>query len=191
MGNTYQEYAANLISVLQDQSWDKVELLCQAMDTAWQSGRQLFLCGNGGSAANAVHLANDYLYGVGTDSVRGIKVEALPSNSAILTCLANDLSYDEIYAQQIKVKAAPKDVLVILSGSGNSKNVIRALETGNAMGMHTFAILGYSGGICAEIAQVAIHFPIDDMQVSEDLQLIVGHMCMQRLRVLSETRTVG
>ena len=69
----------------------------------------------------------------------------------------------------------------MLSGSGNSPNVIRALEVANEMGMKTFAILGYSGGRCLELAQVPIHFEVNDMQISEDLQIVVGHMCMQWL----------
>ena len=72
-------------------------------------------------------------------------------------------------------------MLIVLSGSGNSQNVVRALEVGNGIGMKTFAILGYSGGKCKTLAQYPIHFEIDDMQISEDLQLIVGHMCMQWL----------
>jgi len=79
------------------------------------------------------------------------------------------------------VKANKGDVLLVLSGSGNSSNVIQALEVGNQIGMQTFAILGFSGGKCKEVAQHSIHFPIDDMQISEDLQLMVGHMCMQWL----------
>jgi D-sedoheptulose 7-phosphate isomerase len=74
------------------------------------------------------------------------------------------------------------DVLIALSGSGNSPNIVKALEMGNALGMKTFAILGYSGGRCRDIARYPLHFAIDDMQVAEDLQLIVGHMCMQWLK---------
>lgn len=139
-------------------------------------------CGNGGSAGNAVHLANDFLYGAGIkNDGGGLCVEALSANPAVLTCLANDLGYDQIYAEQLKVKAQPGDVLIALSGSGNSLNIIKALEAGNAIGMKTFAILGYSGGRCKDIAQYPIHFEIDDMQIAEDLQLIVGHICMQWL----------
>ena len=72
-------------------------------------------------------------------------------------------------------------MLLVLSGSGNSPNVVKALEAGKKTRMRTFAILGYTGGLCKELADVAIHFPIDDMQIAEDLQLIVGHMCMQWL----------
>src|SRR5262249_2820552 len=96
-------------------------------------------------------------------------------------CLANDVGYDQIFAEQLKVKANAGDILIALSGSGNSENVVRALEVGNKKGMRTFAILGFSGGRCKTIAQHPIHFAIDDMQVAEDLQLVVGHICMQWL----------
>ena len=110
-----------------------------------------------------------------------MRVEALSANPAVLTCLANDIGYEQIYAEQLRVKANPSDVLIVFSGSGNSPNVVAALEMGNSMGMKTFAVLGYSGGKCKEIAQHSIHFDIDDMQIAEDLQLVVGHMCMQWL----------
>ena len=111
----------------------------------------------------------------------GIKVEALSANASVLTCLANDIGYEEIFSQQLKVKAAPGDVLIVLSGSGNSQNIIRALEVGEEVGMETFAILGYSGGRCLDLAKVSIHFAVNDMQISEDMQMVVGHMCMQWL----------
>jgi D-sedoheptulose 7-phosphate isomerase len=111
----------------------------------------------------------------------GIRVEALSANSAVITCLGNDVGYDDIFSHQLKVKAKKDDVLIVLSGSGNSQNVVKAIEVGNEIGVKTFAILGYDGGRCKEIAHFPIHFAIDDMQISEDLQLIVGHMCMQWL----------
>jgi D-sedoheptulose 7-phosphate isomerase len=126
-------------------------------------------------------LANDLLYGVGIKNGIGMRVEALSANPAVLTCLANDIGYERIYAEQLRVKANPGDILIVFSGSGNSPNVVAALEMGNSIGMKTFAVLGYSGGKCKEIAQHPIHFDIDDMQIAEDLQLVVGHMCMQWL----------
>lgn len=151
------------------------------MKDAWQRGNTIYFCGNGGSAGNAIHLANDFTYGAGKMNGRGIRVEALSANSAVVTCLANDLGYEAIYSEQLKVKANPGDVLVVLSGSGNSPNVIEAIRTGNALGMKTCAILGYSGGKCKKLAHLPIHFEIDDMQIAEDLQLSIGHICMQWL----------
>lgn len=174
-------YIDVLNRALASEAMNVVPVLAQQLLAAWDDGRQVFLCGNGGSAGNAIHLANDLIYGAGRNSGRGLKVEALTANPAVLTCLANDISYDDIFSEQLKVKAASGDVLVVFSGSGNSPNVVRALETGNALGMVTFAVLGYSGGKCKTLAQHPIHFAVDDMQVAEDMQLITGHMCMQWL----------
>jgi len=160
---------------------NQIPILGEALLDAWRARHTIYICGNGGSAGNAIHLSNDLFYGAGIKNGGGLMVEALSTNTAILTCLANDLGYDEIYAEQIKVKANPGDILIVLSGSGNSNNVIKALEMGNAKSMKTFAILGFTGGKCKEIAQHSIHFEIHDMQIAEDLQLIVGHICMQWL----------
>lgn len=176
-----RDYADKLSSALQLDGMNQVHELGNALQQAWRAGHSIYLCGNGGSAGNAIHLANDLIYGAGLDNGGGMRVEALSANAAVITCLANDLGYEHIYAEQLKVKAQNGDVLIVLSGSGNSPNVVKALETGNNLGMKTFAILGFSGGRCKELAQYPIHFEIDDMQVAEDLQLIVGHMCMQWL----------
>lgn len=159
--------------------------LVEELSIAWDEDRSVYLCGNGGSAANAVHLANDFLYGVGARKGKGLRVEALSANPAVVTCLANDLGYEHIFSAQLHVKGVPGDVLIALSGSGNSPNIINAIERANAIGMKTFAILGFSGGKCKDLAQTSLHFPVDDMQIAEDLQTVVGHICMQRL--LSES----
>ena len=179
--NLINEYKTNLSNILREEFPKSVSILCNELFEAWKNKRCVYLCGNGGSAANAIHIANDFNYGIDKNGGFGLSVEALPANSAVLTCLANDAGYDYIFSQQLHVKANPKDVLIVFSGSGNSNNVIKALEVGNEIGMKTFAILGYSGGMCKKIAQHPIHFEIDDMQISEDIQLIVGHMCMRWL----------
>ena len=174
-------YVENLTLALRLNGMVQVPLLGNALREAWRAGRCIYLCGNGGSAGNAIHLANDLIYGVGVKHGLGMKVEALSANAAVLTCLANDIGFDQIYSEQLRVKGASGDILIVLSGSGNSPNIIKALEMGNSLGMETFALLGFSGGKCKAIAKHPIHFEIDDMQIAEDLQLIVGHMCMQWL----------
>lgn len=164
-----------------DQISEKVEVLADAMHDAWLTKKNVYICGNGGSAGNAIHLANDFNYGIDKGGGMGLRIDALPSNSSIVTCIANDEGYENIFAQQLKVKANPRDILIVLSGSGNSPNILRALEVGNKMDMKTFAILGFSGGAAKSLAQVAIHFDVNDMQVAEDVQVIVGHILMQTL----------
>ena len=174
-------YANRLSEVLASADWSGVSLLGKDMLEAWRSGRQVFFCGNGGSAGNAVHLANDFIYGVAKRTGGGIRAVALSANPAVMTCLANDVGYESIYSEQLAVLANEGDVLVTLSGSGNSPNILRVLEQAKAMKVKSFAVLGFTGGKAKEMADVAIHFPVDDMQIAEDLQLVVGHMLMQWL----------
>jgi D-sedoheptulose 7-phosphate isomerase len=182
MQQLIKNYGEKLSHALTLDAMQQVPALGQALREAWRNGRSTYLCGNGGSAGNAIHLANDLLYGVGVNNRQGgMSIEALSANAAVLTCLANDLGYDRIYSEQLRVKAQAGDILIVLSGSGNSPNVVKAIEMGNAIGMQTFAILAFSGGRCKELAQHPIHFDIDDMQIAEDLQLVIGHICMQWL----------
>lgn len=177
----FTDYSRRLQAVLASADWSGVHQLAQALLESWQQGRRVFLCGNGGSAGNAIHLANDFLYGTAKKTGGGIRAIALPANTAILTCLANDIGYDYIFSEQLAVQAQKGDLLIALSGSGNSGNIVRALEQASAMGVKSFAILGFSGGKSLQLADSAIHFPVNDMQIAEDLQLIVGHMVMQWL----------
>lgn len=180
MINLINQYVERLQSVLSNTDWSPVETLADVLLEAVAQKRQVFLCGNGGSAGNAIHLANDFLYGI-EPTGGSLNVEALSANPAVLTCLGNDIGYDNIYAHQLKVKANAQDVLIVLSGSGNSPNILRALEQAKESGMQSFAILGYSGGKAKGLADHPIHFDINDMQISEDTQMIVGHMLMQHL----------
>ncbi len=182
MQNQYKTYVKKLTNILLESNVEnQICTLAETLLLAWKTKRTVFLCGNGGSAGNAIHLANDFNYGIDKINGIGMKVDALPANQSIITCIANDEGYEYIFSQQLKVRAQEGDVLIVLSGSGNSQNVVNAIQVANDMKLKTFAIVGFSGGKCKNIAQVPIHFPIDDMQISEDLQTIVGHMCMQWL----------
>lgn len=174
-------YQNTLASALRTHDWSNVVLLANLLAECWRDDRQVFICGNGGSAANAVHMANDFLYGVDKPSGRGLRVTALSANTAVLTCLANDVGYADVFTRQLVPLARRGDILIVLSGSGNSPNIVNALEKARELGLTSFAILGYSGGKCLKLADHPIHFAVDDMQVAEDLQMIVGHMVMQRL----------
>jgi D-sedoheptulose 7-phosphate isomerase len=177
----FADYAGRLQKVLQGSSWEGVELLARDLLECWKAKKQVFLCGNGGSAGNAVHMANDFLYGISKTYGSGLRVNALSANTAVLTCLANDCGYDQIFSMQLAVHANQGDMLIALSGSGNSPNIVKALEQARKSGVKSYAVLGYSGGKAKALADVAIHFAVDDMQIAEDMQLIVGHMLMQWL----------
>ena len=174
-------YSSRLQEVLASSDWSSVNLLAQDMLRCWQERRQVFFCGNGGSAGNAIHLANDFLYGIAKKIGGGLKVQALSANAAVMTCLANDVGYESIFSEQLAVQAQAGDLLIALSGSGNSPNIVRVIEQAKAMDVKSYAILGFTGGKCKGLADVPIHFPVNDMQIAEDMQLIVGHMMMQWL----------
>ena len=178
-------YFANLGNCFTEEKIAQVFELAKNLKEAWKNGNRIFLCGNGGSAGNAIHIANDFIYGTGAcgsgPKLPGLRVTALPANPAILTCLGNDTGFENIFAHQIEVQADKNDILIALSGSGNSMNIVNALEMANLKGLKTFAILAFDGGKCINIAKYPIHFATNDMQIAEDSQLIIGHLCMQWL----------
>ena len=183
--NDFKKFAQGYFNKLENQmrhiSLEDVELFAKALLNAWENKKQVFIFGNGGSAGNAIHLANDFLYGVGKGVLPGLKIHALPSNSAVLTCLANDEGYESIFTEQLKALSNPGDLAISFSGSGNSENIIQALQWSNDNNIETYAILGFDGGKAKKIAKHVIHTEINDMQISEDFQMIVGHLLMQWL----------
>tara|TARA_R110002072_G_scaffold54228_6_gene142382 strand:- start:1725 stop:2351 length:627 start_codon:yes stop_codon:yes gene_type:complete len=174
-------YSNDMTRVMNNFDWTPVHELAHDLLKCWKDGRQLFICGNGGSAANAIHIANDCLYGISKVVGQALKCHALPANGAVMTCLANDTGYDQIFSTQISVLANPNDILLVLSGSGNSPNILEAIKAAKNKGIKTYGILGYSGGKAKIAVDTPIHFHIDDMQISEDLQMVVAHIISQWL----------
>ena len=160
---------------------EATRLLTAQIDKIRSEKGRVFLCGNGGSAANANHWANDLIYGAAKGGRGGVRAYSLSANTSVLMCLANDTGYENIFSGQLEVLASPGDILVALSGSGNSPNILRSLEAGNNLGMQTWALVGFDGGKALEIARHAIHFPVHDMQIAEDLQMVVCHILTKEL----------
>lgn len=181
MNSLEEDYKHRVMDAISKIPTESVSRLADAVLDAWERKRQVFLIGNGGSAGNAIHLANDFLYGVCKQLGSGIRVHALTANSSILTCLANDEGYENIFSHQLQVHANPGDILIALSGSGNSPNILRALEIAAKLEIESYAVLGFNGGKAKFLAKYPIHCEVDDMQISEDIQLIIGHMIMQRI----------
>jgi D-sedoheptulose 7-phosphate isomerase len=181
MKNEIQNYLTKLVSALSDNSFENVKYLVDDIIKTKIKKKKIFICGNGGSAANAMHIANDLIYGAGLSSGKGFNIEALTSNSAVITCLANDIGYENIFSEQLRVKATKGDLLIILSGSGNSQNIINALKISKKIGLKSYAILGFDGGKAKSLANNLMHFKINDMQIAEDIQIIIGHLLMKLL----------
>jgi D-sedoheptulose 7-phosphate isomerase len=177
----FSNYSRRLSAGLEAFDWSPVKRLAYDLRDCWQTGRQVFFCGNGGSGGNANHLANDFLYALSKRPGSGLRVHSLSANPSVLTCLANDAGYDQVFSLQLAVLARTGDVLVAFSGSGNSPNILKALQEAKRIGMTSYALLGYSGGKAKALADIPIHFDVDDMQISEDAQMIICHMLMQWL----------
>lgn len=174
-------YKNKYISSFSNEIEEKIISFSKLIESCWKKNNNIFIIGNGGSGANAQHIANDFLYGAGITNNKGIKVEALVSNSSVITCLANDINYESIFSEQIKVKANEGDLLLVLSGSGNSMNIIKAIEQAKNINVSTFGIIGYDGGKAKKILDDCIHFQLNDMQIVEDLQMFVCHVCCKWL----------
>jgi len=183
--NRFTEYCQRLASHLGRIPEDCLNTLQFELEALWNNSGTLFLCGNGGSAGNASHLANDFTFGAGYPNKQGLSVESLSANSAVLTCLANDIGYEHIYSYQLRCKAKASDILIVFSGSGNSPNILRALEEAKVIGCKSFAVLGFDGGSAYELVDIPIHVRCNDMQICEDIQLIIGHYMVQCLNKLA------
>lgn len=179
--NIFVDYKKNLFNCLNNLDLSPVYKLADDIKLSWKEEKNIFLCGNGGSAANAIHIANDFLYKIAEISGRGVRATALPANQAILTCLGNDIGYENIFSKQLETLGKKGDMLIVLSGKGNSANILKVIETAKSKGIKTYAFLGFDGGKCLKLVDIPIHFAVNDMQIAEDLQLIVGHMLMQWL----------
>ena len=144
-------------------------LSCQAR------GRVVFAVGNGGSAATASHFACDLAKGTRGDGAPTFSAIALTDNVPLLTAWANDVSYDRVFAEQLASLARPGDVLVAISASGNSPNVLAAAETARAGGLVSIGLTGREGGRLAALVDTVVHTPSDRIEIVEDVHLIVAH----------------
>jgi D-sedoheptulose 7-phosphate isomerase len=155
----------------------QVEKLSDLIEDAYHAGRFVFICGNGGSGANASHLCEDLAKCTLRDfeSQKRLKVLSLTDNTAGIMAWANDEGYDRIFVEQLKNLASPGDLLLAISGSGNSPNVLKAVDWANRQGLITVGITGFGGGKLKNLAQHNLHAGIDDMGIVESLHQVVFH----------------
>lgn len=149
---------------------------------AWKEGKKVILMGNGGSSANASHIVNDLQKCLQYDSGKPLKAMCLSDNTALILAWGNDTKFDNIYAPQVECWAESGDLVIGISGSGNSMNVINAIEKGNEVGALTLGLAGFDGGKLAKIAKITIVVPSDNMQQIEDLHMIILHLVFSELR---------
>jgi D-sedoheptulose 7-phosphate isomerase len=162
---------------------DQIDDLVQTLKSAWEEDRQVFVCGNGGSGALASHMACDLQKGIGCLTDKKFRAMAFTDAMPIITAWANDTDYANIFAEQLATWARPGDVLIGISGSGNSPNVLKAVEKANSIGVLTYGLTGMGGGKLARMAAKSITVPSDNMQQIEDVHVVLTHLvftCLMR-----------
>ena len=175
IGTYFSTVSATLAQV------DQAELnaAMNALLTAYELGSAVYCFGNGGSAATASHMINDFNKGVSYDLDRKFNFYCLNDNVATLTALANDVGYPFVFSKQLEGKLQAGDLIVAISGSGNSANVIQAVEYAHSCGCMVIGITGYDGGRLGRLADYHMHVPSHDMQIVEDVHMIFNHMMMK------------
>ena len=153
----------------------EIEALALAIYQRYQSGRFVYIIGNGGSGANASHLCEDLGKGTAPEAGKRLKVLSLTDNTSYILAWANDTSYDRIFVEQLKNLGEPGDLLIAISGSGNSKNILEAVRYANANGIETFGVTGFDGGQLLKLANQSFFCRCHDMGVVESLHSIAFH----------------
>jgi D-sedoheptulose 7-phosphate isomerase len=183
--NTYagtaERYLARLIALLNSFDRRQVDNAVKLIADTWQAGRQIITLGNGGSSMTALHFINDWNKSVFMAKGKPFRGRSLVDNMGLVMAYGNDISFQDIFIEQLKNLLDPGDLVIAISGSGNSENVIRAVRYANENGGVTLGLCGYRGGKLKELAQHAVWADVDDMQLSEDVHAIFGHIVMQRL----------
>ena len=146
-------------------------------ETRLKKGR-IYICGNGGSASTASHFQNDFNKGVSEYIEVPFRFHCLNDNMATIMAIANDIGYEEVFRFQLRGNLEANDILVAISGSGNSKNVINAVEYAKAQGNKVIGLTGYSGGKLKEMSDISLHVPVNSMQVTEDVHMVFDHLMM-------------
>jgi len=160
---------------------EKIEQFVKVLIEARDGNKTIFVMGNGGSAATASHFVCDIAKAASYPKEKRYKVVSLNDNLPIMMAYANDVSYDDIFVEQLKNQFQKGDVVLGLSGSGNSKNVLKAINYANQNGGVTVGFTGYDGGELKNIASLSIDANVDNMQITEDIHLILTHVLMRAL----------
>lgn len=173
-----KNYLNEEIRIIQSLDLEAINVVMNVLEKARLKGKKIFICGNGGSAATASHFCCDFNKGVSENQEKKYNFECLNDNVPTMMAIANDIGYEEVFRYPLRCKLKKEDIFIGVSGSGNSKNVINAMDYAKEQGATTIAIVGYSGGKMKEMADYSLHVNIDNMQITEDVHMILDHLMM-------------
>ncbi len=172
----YAEYAGAVQRTLNRMPWNHVHAVVEAIVQTWEQGGQLFLMGNGGSASTATHLACDLGKNTAQPGLPRMRAQALNDNMALMTAYANDVGYDAVFSEQLRAQARPGDLVLAITTSGNSPNVLKAVEVAGSMGLRTIALCGYTGGTIRSMVDIAVVAPNHCVEQIEDIHMVLAHI---------------
>ena len=178
---TTETYLAKLGKLLDTLDRGQIDNAVAVIADAWQAGRQIITLGNGGSSMTALHFINDWNKSIFMSSGKPFRGRTLVDNMGLVMSYGNDVSFQDIFVEQLKNVFQKGDLVIAISGSGNSENVIRAVRYANENQGVTLGLCGYRGGKLKDMAQHVVWADVDDMQLSEDAHAIFGHIVMQKL----------
>lgn len=170
-----------------------LEALVEAFHTTYEKGGNIYTMGNGGSGASASHAAGDFLKGASYGLDKRFRMICLNDNLPSMMAIANDIGWESIFVEPLKNFLSPNDLVIGISGSGNSENVVNALEYANAQGATTVAMSGFKGGKISEIATINVHAPVMDMEVTEDVHMVIFNIVKKQMmaRLMGDNPSMG
>jgi D-sedoheptulose 7-phosphate isomerase len=177
--NEINDYLDKLQKTIESLNRKELNNFINLLLNAREKKSTIFIFGNGGSALTASHFASDLNKGASYGMEKRFRVIALTDNYGLSSAYANDLSFDEIFIEQLKNFLEPEDLVIGISGSGNSKNIIKAIEYANLKGNTTIGITGFDGGKLKQITKHNVNANIQDMQISEDIHIILNHLTVK------------
>jgi D-sedoheptulose 7-phosphate isomerase len=188
-----QEYIDLVKTTLDALDPTRLDQLVDAFHTTYQKGGNIYTMGNGGSGASASHAAGDFLKGASYGLEKRFKMICLNDNLPSMMAIANDIGWDSIFIEPLKNFLQPHDLVIGISGSGNSKNVVAAMEYANEQGATTVALSGFNGGKFAQIATINVHAPVMDMEVTEDVHMVIFNIVKKQMmaRLMGENPSMG
>lgn len=173
-----ETYLEQEIDILKRIDVSAVNEVLNLLEAGMKREATIYVFGNGGSAATASHFQNDFNKGVSEHIDKKFRFLCLNDNIATIMAVANDIGYEEVFRFQLQGKIKKGDILMAISGSGNSPSVINAVEYGKKQGCKVVGLTGYSGGRLKELSDISLHVPINSMQITEDVHMIFNHLMM-------------
>jgi D-sedoheptulose 7-phosphate isomerase len=189
MEHHLDEYVGQLQAAVQALPRERMNELGETLFRAYRNNKQVFLLGNGGSSSTASHMAADLGKNTIGPNMKRFRIVSLNDNAAIMTALANDLGYENVFSEQLTNLVQAGDVLIVVSASGNSPNVLKAMKYARSRSAEVVGLLGFDGGTAAELADLALIVPSNHYGVIEDVHLIVNHILVDYFKTrLAEVR---